>query len=600
MTQQRCCSIFLAFFSLLLSACSGDGTRHPAAQMGDLGGTAGAGSPAPSVGGAGTPTTTADADSGEAAAGGTAETVGDTCSATPDCDDGQPCNGVETCVDEACQAGEAASCGIGMECSNDDAGACVFTDQSPWIIYEADDDTPGVPEVYAVKRGLLGQMEPIKINAPFAEGWEASRPGEWSPDHQWYSFTIIRREPYDEAAQVVYFGRGLPMPAVELKGAQVVQWSPSGRFFATTEAHGLAIYQYKAPDSVELVHREAAPERAQFYGDWALNDTFIFAAQDTATELWDISALSSGLDTWQSQLLSFGHGWVSFAVSPSKTEIIYDTAASPSQGTRFFAQSLLRSQTTLLANPGRNWLIWSPRGGYLLLLPADSGIPNEMQMYLGAGDAADGNLRSIQPAVLSAGFNPDGTRLLLRKSESDWSNRLSTYDIASGVESGLSRRVGHSDETRWSPDGGWVATPTRETETSDIDLELIGVIPTRDNLRLDSIPSTLRYYNFQFNKQSKFFAYYKGDGATRDYDAAYVDLRYHLVTDPKPVRLPGEGSMWIMNFDPDGSALYYIRERADGARDCYYLDLSLQVAKEPVKVNRSGRATRCFAQPLGD
>lgn len=245
MTQQRCCSIFLAFFSLLLSACSGDGTRHPAAQMGDLGGTAGAGSPAPSVGGAGTPTTTADADSGEAAAGGTAETVGDTCSATPDCDDGQPCNGVETCVDEACQAGEAASCGIGMQCSNDDAGACVFTDQSPWIIYEADDDTPGVPEVYAVKRGLLGQMEPIKINAPFAEGWEASRPGEWSPDHQWYSFTIIRREPYDEAAQVVYFGRGLPMPAVELKGAQVVQWSPSGRFFATTEAHGLAIYQYK-------------------------------------------------------------------------------------------------------------------------------------------------------------------------------------------------------------------------------------------------------------------------------------------------------------------------------------------------------------------
>jgi hypothetical protein len=87
-------------------------------------------------------------------------------------------------------------------------------------------------------------------------------------------------------------------------------------------------------------------------------------------------------------------------------------------------------------------------------------------------------------------------------------------------------------------------------------------------------------------------------GTYPNYDGAYVDLRYERGGDPKPVRLPGEGSLYTFNFDPSGTALYYIRELENGARDCYYLDLSRQVAQAPVKVNRDGRTDYCISQPL--
>jgi hypothetical protein len=100
----------------------------------------------------------------------------------------------------------------------------------------------------------------------------------------------------------------------------------------------------------------------------------------------------------------------------------------------------------------------------------------------------------------------------------------------------------------------------------------------------------------RISAHNEFVAYSKG--IYPNYDGANVDLRYDTAGDPKPVRLPGEGTLHSFNFDSSGTALYYIRELENGARDCYYLDLSRQAAQAPVKVNRDGRTNQCSAQPL--
>jgi hypothetical protein len=115
-------------------------------------------------------------------------------------------------------------------------------------------------------------------------------------------------------------------------------------------------------------------------------------------------------------------------------------------------------------------------------------------------------------------------------------------------------------------------------------------------VRFDSISPNSEYRAVEISAHNEFVAYSKG--VSPDYDGAYVDLRYKTGGNPKPVRFPGEGTLLYFNFDSSGTALYYIREQENGARDCYYLDLSRQVAQAPVKVNRDGRTRHCISQPL--
>ncbi len=57
-----------------------------------------------------------------------------TCGADSDCDDGNVCNGTETCADGVCQVGTARSCDDGLPCTTDSCdsqtGACVYEPKS--------------------------------------------------------------------------------------------------------------------------------------------------------------------------------------------------------------------------------------------------------------------------------------------------------------------------------------------------------------------------------------------------------------------------------------------------------------------------------------
>jgi hypothetical protein len=55
--------------------------------------------------------------------GGTSDAGMAGCTSIAECDDGDPCNGLETCVDGACAGGQALDCDDGISCTIDECGA---------------------------------------------------------------------------------------------------------------------------------------------------------------------------------------------------------------------------------------------------------------------------------------------------------------------------------------------------------------------------------------------------------------------------------------------------------------------------------------------
>ncbi|HYQ14813.1 MAG TPA: hypothetical protein VEQ58_03620 [Polyangiaceae bacterium] len=151
--------------------------------------------------------------------------------------------------------------------------------------------------------------------------------------------------------------------------------------------------------------------------------------------------------------------------------------------------------------------------------------------------------------------------------------------------------MGRNDSVTIADDRTTAVIPVRTSVDSEAKLSFTGVSGPRQ--AIDSIPASNSYSREVFSAHSEFLAYTRG--LAPNYDGAYVDLRYSR---RKPVRLPGEGNVTALDFDAAGTALYDVRERDNGARDCYYLDLSRQVAAEPVKVNGDGRVDFCSPQPL--
>jgi hypothetical protein len=139
--------------------------------------------------------------------------------------------------------------------------------------------------------------------------------------------------------------------------------------------------------------------------------------------------------------------------------------------------------------------------------------------------------------------------------------------------------------------------PTRDELNTEVRLTLFSLSGRHSTDTFDSIPSSSEYRDIELSAHGEFVAYTKG--VYPSYDGAYADLRYAANgADPKPVRLPGDGIVKTFGFDASGAGLYYVREKDNGARECFYLDLSHQVAKAPVKVSRDGRVDRCDPQPL--
>jgi hypothetical protein len=243
-------------------------------------------------------------------------------------------------------------------------------------------------------------------------------------------------------------------------------------------------------------------------------------------------------------------------------------------------------------------LSYSGDGARFLLFVTDD--DSGTRAYLGNGPAYSAALTQIAPSELlldDGGFSPDGQKILLSERVDDWGVDLSvmSLDNTSYTYDTLTRMGLRDQGPLWAADGDLALTSARDSADSEVKLRLVSLSDRRSDT-IDTIPNGSQYGGMWFSAHAEFAAYTKG--VYQNYDGAYVDLRYDTTGDPKPVRLPGEGSVWSVSFDPDGAGLYYVREKDNGARDCSYIDLSHQVARDPVKVNRDGRVDYCIAQPL--
>ncbi|HXK20489.1 MAG TPA: hypothetical protein VNG33_21915, partial [Polyangiaceae bacterium] len=406
--------------------------------------------------------------------------------------------------------------------------------------------------------------------------------------------------------EVVHFGRGGPESATRLEG-EYLQWAPSGKAFAIGETQGLSIYDYSDDGTFERSFHTTSPDAANVHGWWTHRDEFVFASQSTATKKYGIHRAAHDGGVWKDSSLIEGLEMASFRLSPNGDELTYETpATNDTESSLFVMQAKPGSKPKLLGAPGwhvageseRVSLSYASDGAHFLLFVTDDA--HGTRAYLGNGPAYSAVVTQIAPTELlldNGDFSPDGQKILLWERVGDWGEDLGvmSLDNTNYTYDSLTRMGIRDQGPLWAADGDLALTSARDSADSEVKLELVSLSDRRSDT-IDTIPSGSRYGGMWFSAHAEFAAYTKG--TYQNYDGAYVDLRYNTVGDPKPVRLPGEGSVRSLSFDPDGTGLYYVREKDNGARDCAYIDLSHQVARDPVKVNRDGRVDYCLAQPL--
>jgi hypothetical protein len=598
-------AVLLLSFSALSAACSSDGGGPPA----PLQAAGGRAEPPPPTGAAAAGAAGHEAEVVGPAAGGEAEVVGPAaggeapaearpCDTARDCDDGEACNGLEACEAGACVAGAAVECSEGTACSNGRGGACQFTDTSPWIVYQADDDEPGVSELYALRRDLIGKMTPIKLNAELEPGWQVRSRDQWSPDRRLLTFSIGTRSSARAAAiEVVRFDETGPHWAQRLEGEDI-QWAPSGTLLAAREAHGVAIYDYDGEGELTQVMSVRDSDATNVHGYWTQRDEYVVALTSMSTKQSWIQKLSGASGWWSARGVASNLALSHFRLSPTGTELVYEEPSSGEErnGALYaydlFGGGLLKR----VAAPGSHSFDWSADGRqFLLVQQSDDG--GSQRAFVGYGSVHQNEPVQIAAAapISSAAFAPDGQQILIRESVEQGLEEVQVLDPRVSVTDAVASlgRTGERDGGPvFSADGDLGVVQVRSDVESNVELRLF-TLSDRRTARLDSIPSEQQYSGVRFSVDAQFLAYTKG--ADDSYEGAYVDLRYDTAASPKPVRLPGKGSVYGLEFDAEGAGLFYILEKSSGARQCFYVDLSAQVAKEPVQVSRAGRVDYCRA-----
>ncbi len=222
--------------------CEGEGCA--AAAVDDIGGAAGA----PSV-----------TDSGAGAGG--AEAMPE-CSRDRDCDNHFYCDGVEQCVEGACEPGEAVECAYGTHCVEEGAEPCVYETSSPWLLAMTQE------RVLALR---LAELSRDTTLVPLAErvyepGFVGFFRAYWAPNAQ-SAFLSAAEKQNGTSIKLIRFGAGLPSVGDVPDLPNWGDYTEVPRFYDDS-SHAQLVDRFSGTYLVDLT-RDPAQTALQGNGDFA-------------------------------------------------------------------------------------------------------------------------------------------------------------------------------------------------------------------------------------------------------------------------------------------------------------------------------------------
>ncbi len=585
------------------------GAAAGAAGQGEDDSMTGGGDNTPAGGNAGAAPVSNGANGGEG--GEPPSLVGTPCTKASECDDGDSCTGVESCVDGLCAAGEAVKCAAGLVCSAAKGNACLFASKAPWIVYTADADKKGVSEVYGVKVDLLGTMAAVKLSPTLAAGWSSYAPRMWSPDGSGTIITTNELATSKFESYLVRFGEGLPDAAIQLtKGMPASKlsnpaWSPSGKSLAILREDALYVVDVAANGTV--TQSRVSPEGYDQVTGWIKNDNEVVYVARSATTTKTSAALA----------VRNGGGWTRHPLV-ADMGVVGLVAASTDRGTLAYISVDAQNLRTF-------WTVETTDGSLPTKINAVPAVdvafypsPNTTRFVLATTEKVTfkttvfgGPLASVSAPGpgLKQGLNIFASSALGITVEGPWapdSSRAAVFqDGTFGkqlaiYEPGATEEWHALAETQalqgdlaplWSPDSKTLALQTRVSASSNVVLKLIAS-PGYAKRDLDSVPSAGGYFVGPFSAGGEFFVYSKTTAAGPATEGYYVDLRKGAAQAPDPVAIPG--IIGGRDFANHGTDFVYIRD----AQNCFYIDFGGQAAQEPVQVNAAGTVTSCSFQKL--
>lgn len=479
--------------------------------------------------------------------------------------------------------------GAGGETAVGAAGAGAGdAEASPWVVYVADEDTPGKNELYAIRVADLGQNKRVKISPdgdfvalPIAIG------SYWSPDGKSYAFQNMAG---DELYVAHFDDDVVDGPVLAFSGDHGAKWSPSSDALLINTPNGLLVSEKQA-DGSYIAQPLLDSAQGTGWGEWKDEDEVVHLSIDPVTDASTLWLSRRDGDSWSAAPLVNSQKILSFELSPDGQHVSYTIENSLKHRDLYVSETVVGSVGKKLAGPGESRLQWSPDGGRFLL-------SNDGALSWGwSSNVTSGISSSIgNTSFETAAFTPDGLRLQFWAPLDASYARLGFYDLSTTNEALHDEVAGLDDRSlEWAPDGSRFLVASQRPARGEIELVLGDPTTPGNTHTIDTIPSGDRFSFLHFSDSGEFLVYDKEHGDS--WETSYVDLRSGPSSVRPPVKVPGEGLTWTFEFEPGGSNVTYTQRLENGAEPCFFLDLSRQVAEEPVKVSGEGRVEYCVLQP---
>lgn len=533
----------------------------------------------------------------------------DQCTDNGDCDDGLRCNGVETCAAGQCQPGAPIVCENAATCAEEpSANACVYGDTSAWLVYQADEETPGINELYAVKESLIGVQRPIKISGSLSSAAEHStwRNFSWSADGRWLTFgSTVKNDAVSTRYYAIRFDRGFPEPPVPLTlgalSAGALRWSPTGHELSFVGSAGELFWIHLTEEGTAELLRLNDFGQIATWATWASNSALIYTVNNDRPLRVLLNGNSASRPEWFSTNEAVdGMGYCQ--ASGDGAWVVCERAGDTPWLGHVASRQMQRISEQALERAHIEWQ-FSPNSRYLMYVTQEQ-FDGQSEVYLV-------DLQSLPPSPKMIATSETIPRFVVGQWSADSSfftlfnieepEEFETLSVYSLAEQRL-RNTGYhvafdARMTGFGPNKNSILYSTQYSPSSPV--QLVSVDANGAAREFDKNLDGQRYYASEFAPDGS-AALYCMTGSAEIPSMVYSDLRGPVSS--RSVRVPGDGSIFGCGHGFGGlsNGFAYVQRAPDGSETLRWVDIRKQVMAKPIPVSGEGRVVDFLWQPVAN